>query len=107
MQEFDKVVDGTLLITTQDQQILNAATTAGILVSAFATGFIYDKVGRKYTIVLARFIYIAGVLVQYYAKSILNLFDGKLLGTLVSAWDTPLGLSLSLRCRLTSCEAHA
>lgn len=81
MEEFGKVVDGTLLITAQDQQILNAATTVGIFVSAFATGFISDKVGRKYTIVLACFICIAGVMVQYYAKSILNLFGGKLLGT--------------------------
>ncbi|KAH7272934.1 general substrate transporter [Fusarium solani] len=81
MKEFGKVVDGTLLITAQDQQILNAATTVGIFVSAFATGFISDKVGRKYTIVLACFICIAGVMVQYYAKSILNLFGGKLLGT--------------------------
>ena len=81
MEEFGKVVDGTLLITAQDQQILNAATTVGIFVSAFATGFISDKVGRKYTIVLACFICIAGIMVQYYAKSIMNLFGGKLLGT--------------------------
>ncbi|UPK89264.1 hypothetical protein LCI18_000199 [Fusarium solani-melongenae] len=62
MEEFGKVVDGTLLITAQDQQILNAATTVGIFVSAFATGFISDKVGRKYTIVLACFICIAGIM---------------------------------------------
>ncbi|KAF4986168.1 hypothetical protein FDECE_16092 [Fusarium decemcellulare] len=81
MERFGKTVDGTLLVPAQDQQILNAATTVGIFVSAFATGWISDLIGRKKTIGVACLICVAGILVQFFAKNIMSLFGGKLLGT--------------------------
>ncbi|KAF4459743.1 maltose permease [Fusarium albosuccineum] len=70
MERFGKTVDGTLLVPAQDQQILNAATTVGIFVSAFATGWISDLIGRKKTIGVACLICVAGILVQFFAKNI-------------------------------------
>ncbi|KAH8667723.1 general substrate transporter [Ilyonectria robusta] len=81
MKRFGEEVDGVLLVSAKDQQILNAATTVGLFVSAFATGFISDIVGRKKTIGLAGVLCIAGVLVQYFSRTIITLFGGKLLGT--------------------------
>lgn len=81
MKQFGEEVNGVLLVSAKDQQILNAATTVGLFVSAFATGFISDIVGRKKTIGLAGVLCIAGVLVQYFSRTIITLFGGKLLGT--------------------------
>ncbi|KAF7558170.1 hypothetical protein G7Z17_g107 [Cylindrodendrum hubeiense] len=81
MEQFGEVVDGTLLVSAKDQQILNAATTVGLFVSAFATGFISDIIGRKKSIGLAGVLCIAGVIVQYFSHTIATLFGGKLLGT--------------------------
>ncbi|KAM5351206.1 hypothetical protein ACJ41O_003929 [Fusarium nematophilum] len=81
MERFGKVVDGVLLVPAKDQQILNAATTVGLFVSAFATGFISDIIGRKKTIVFACTICIAGIIVQYFSKDIMDLFGGKLVST--------------------------
>uniref|UniRef100_A0A8H7TW80 Major facilitator superfamily (MFS) profile domain-containing protein n=1 Tax=Bionectria ochroleuca TaxID=29856 RepID=A0A8H7TW80_BIOOC len=81
LEEFGHEVNGELLISARDQQILNAATTIGLFVSAFATGFISDLVGRKKTILLAALLCVAGIVVQYFSLSIPTLFGGKLLGT--------------------------
>ncbi|KAI5918150.1 general substrate transporter [Camillea tinctor] len=72
---------GELVITAQDQQILNAATTVGIFISAFATGFLSDLLGRRRVIVTACFICVAGILTQYFSSTIPHLFGGKLLGS--------------------------
>lgn len=72
---------GELVILAKDQQILNAATTVGLFVSAFATGFISDFLGRKKTIIFGCVLCIAGILTQYFSHNIPQLFGGKLLGT--------------------------
>ncbi|KAI0593541.1 general substrate transporter [Biscogniauxia sp. FL1348] len=72
---------GELVITARDQQILNAASTVGIFVSAFATGLLSDLLGRKRVIVMACFICVAGILTQYFASTIPHLFGGKVLGS--------------------------
>lgn len=81
MEEFGTVVNGELVVSAQDQQILNAATTVGLFVSAFTTGFVSDKIGRRKTIGAACVLCIAGIIVQYFSHTILHLFGGKLLGT--------------------------
>lgn len=81
MERFGHVVDGTLLISAKDQQILNAATTVGLFVSAFATGFVSDIIGRKRTIGIAAVLCVAGIITQYFAHNIMSLFGGKILGT--------------------------
>ncbi|KAH6887449.1 general substrate transporter [Thelonectria olida] len=81
MERFGHVVDGTLLISAKDQQILNAATTVGLFVSAFATGWVSDIIGRKKTIGVAALLCVAGILVQYFSHDIPSLFGGKILGT--------------------------
>lgn len=81
MERFGKQTATGLVISARDQQILNAATTVGIFVSAFATGFIADFLGRKKTIMLGCFICTAGIITQYFAKTILELFGGKIIAT--------------------------
>ncbi|KAJ9144579.1 Maltose permease [Pleurostoma richardsiae] len=81
LRHFGKEADGQLVISAKDQQILNAAATVGIFVSAFATGFIADFLGRKKTIMLGCVVCVAGVLVQYFSKTILHLFGGKVVAT--------------------------
>ncbi|KAH7123244.1 general substrate transporter [Dactylonectria estremocensis] len=81
MEQFGRVVDGVLLVTAKDQQILNAATTVGLFMSAFATGFISDIIGRKKTIGLAGVLCIGGIILQFFSKTIASLFGGKILGT--------------------------
>ncbi|KAI1504748.1 general substrate transporter [Biscogniauxia marginata] len=85
-----KTAAGELVITARDQQILNAATTIGIFVSAFATGLLSDLLGRKRVIVTACFICLAGILTQYFSSTIPHLFGGKVLG----AFGFGLGHSL-------------
>lgn len=81
LRTFGKEFDGTLLVSARDQQLLNAATTIGLFVSAFATGFISDLIGRKRTIGAACLICVAGVLGQYYSGTIMHLFGSKLVAT--------------------------
>ncbi|KAI1490508.1 hypothetical protein F5X96DRAFT_635825 [Biscogniauxia mediterranea] len=72
---------GDLVITARDQQILNAASTIGIFASAFATGLLSDLFGRKRVIITACSICVAGILTQYFASTIPQLFGGKILGS--------------------------
>lgn len=81
---------GALVISAQDQQILNAATTVGLFMSAFATGFISDMLGRKKVIVVACLLCTAGIVTQYFSHNIPQLFGGKLL----SCFGFGLGHSL-------------
>ncbi|KAI0123760.1 maltose permease [Xylariales sp. AK1849] len=71
---------GTWVISATDQQILNAATSLGIFLSAFATGFLSDAFGRKRVIIVACLLCVAGILVQYFASTIPELFGGNLIG---------------------------
>ena len=59
-----ETADGSLEIKATDQQLLNAATTVGLFVSAFATGFLSDKLGRRNVVLAACVISIAGIFVQ-------------------------------------------
>ncbi|KAJ4325901.1 hypothetical protein N0V84_003287 [Fusarium piperis] len=71
----------TWVVAAHDQQILNAAATVGIFTSAFATGIVSDFIGRKKTIIIACAICLGGIIVQFYSKSILMLFAGKVVST--------------------------
>ncbi|KAK4234234.1 general substrate transporter [Achaetomium macrosporum] len=90
LERFGEVVDGVLLVSAKNQQILNAATTVGLFTSAFTTGLISDIFGRKKTIIFACFLCIAGILTQYFSHTILQFFGGKLL----SCFGFGLGHSL-------------
>ncbi|KAI1847455.1 hypothetical protein JX265_013976 [Neoarthrinium moseri] len=90
LRRFGEESGGAMVISAKDQQILNAATTIGIFTSAFATGLLSDRLGRKRVIVLACFICVAGILTQFFASTIMHLFGGKLLG----AFGFGLGHSL-------------
>ncbi|KAJ0329161.1 hypothetical protein COL5a_004395 [Colletotrichum fioriniae] len=68
-------------IPTQDQQILNASTTVGIVLAAYCTGFISDIIGRRMVVICGCVLCIAGIIVQGFANSILMLFGGKLIST--------------------------
>ncbi|KAF4981692.1 hypothetical protein FZEAL_2579 [Fusarium zealandicum] len=81
-QKFGYKAGETYVIAATDQQILNAANTIGIFVSAFATGIISDFIGRKKTIIIACVVCIGGVIVQFFSHSILMLFAGKVVSTL-------------------------
>ncbi|KAL2810339.1 general substrate transporter [Aspergillus granulosus] len=72
---------GVREVRAVDQQILNAASTIGLFCSAFATGFISDIMGRKKTIIVGCLLCVAGIILQYFSHSIMQLFGGKLLGT--------------------------
>jgi SP family general alpha glucoside:H+ symporter-like MFS transporter len=62
--------------------MLNAATTVGIFVAAFAAGFIADKIGRRKVVLAGCLLCIIGIFVQGFANSIMMLFGGKLISTL-------------------------
>ncbi|KAF5001208.1 hypothetical protein FDECE_11028 [Fusarium decemcellulare] len=81
-QKFGYKAGETYVIAATDQQILNAANTIGIFVSAFATGIVSDFIGRKKTIIIACVVCIGGIMVQYFSHSILMLFAGKVVSTL-------------------------
>ncbi|KAH8686459.1 maltose permease [Ilyonectria robusta] len=81
-QHFGYEVDGVWVVKATDQQLVNAASTIGLFTSAFATGIISDYIGRKKTIVMACFICISGVILQYFSTTIYMIFGGKLLSTL-------------------------
>ncbi|KAL2880354.1 hypothetical protein SGCOL_004407 [Colletotrichum sp. CLE4] len=68
-------------IPTQDQQILNASTTVGIVLAAYCTGFISDIIGRRMVVICGCVLCIAGIIVQGFSNSILMLFGGKLIST--------------------------
>ncbi|WYZ36065.1 hypothetical protein EsH8_X_000712 [Colletotrichum jinshuiense] len=80
-QRFGHEVNGKWQVAAQDQQILNAAGTIGIFVSAFATGIISDFIGRKKTIGIACLICCGGTILQYFSTSIMMLFGGKVVAT--------------------------
>jgi MFS family permease len=71
---------GTLEISARDQQVLNAASSVGLAVAAFATGILSDWFGRRKVVITACVITVAGALVQGFCKSIDMLFGGKLIG---------------------------
>ncbi|KAM5373899.1 hypothetical protein ACJZ2D_006728 [Fusarium nematophilum] len=81
-EQFGYMVEGTFVIAARDQQILNAANTIGIFVSAFLTGIVSDFIGRKKTIIIACIICVGGVILQYFSTSIMMLFAGKVVATL-------------------------
>ncbi|KAF9875391.1 maltose permease [Colletotrichum karsti] len=72
---------GVKEITTHDQQVLNAATTVGVFLAAYTTGFISDIIGRRLVVLLGCVFCIAGILVQGFSNSIMMLFGGKLIST--------------------------
>ncbi|KAH8900285.1 general substrate transporter [Thozetella sp. PMI_491] len=82
LEEFGHRVNGSLVILATDQQLINAGSTIGIFVSAFLTGIISDRIGRKKTIILGCFICVAGIVVQWFSTTIPMLFGGKVIGTL-------------------------
>ncbi|KAM0278793.1 hypothetical protein ACHAQH_004984 [Verticillium albo-atrum] len=81
-EHFGHEVNGIYIISAQNQQILNAAGTIGLFVSAFFTGIISDYMGRKRTIIIACVICSGGVILQYFSTSIMMLFGGKVVATL-------------------------
>ncbi|KAL4811789.1 general substrate transporter [Aspergillus spinulosporus] len=82
LERFGHQANGTLVISAKHQQILNAALSIGVFCAAIITGFLSDAYGRRKAIIVASAICCAGVLVQYYSKSILMLFSGKVVATL-------------------------
>ncbi|RHZ55825.1 uncharacterized protein CDV56_107569 [Aspergillus thermomutatus] len=79
---FGHQVNGTWVLSARDQQILNGALSVGVFCAAIITGFLSDAYGRKKAIMIGSIICCAGVMVQYYATSILMLFGGKVVATL-------------------------
>ena len=86
----DRTAAGVLEISAQDQQILNAAMTVGLFISAFSTGILSDWLGRRTVILIACVICVAGILAQAFCNTIMQLFGGKL----VSCFGFGLGHSL-------------
>ncbi|KAJ0381832.1 hypothetical protein COL922a_013763 [Colletotrichum nupharicola] len=80
-ERFGHEVGGKWVVAARDQQILNAGGTIGIFVSAFATGFVSDFIGRKRTIIIACFICVGGIILQYFSTTVLMLFGGKTVAT--------------------------
>lgn len=82
LERFGTEVDGSLVIRATDQQILNAANTIGLFVSAFITGWISDRIGRKHTMMIGCLGCMGGIVWQYFSTKIMMLWGGKLLATL-------------------------
>ncbi|KAI8289162.1 hypothetical protein K4K60_009472 [Colletotrichum sp. SAR11_57] len=78
---FGHEIGGKWVVAARDQQILNAGGTIGIFVSAFATGIVSDFIGRKRTIIIACFICVGGIILQYFSTTVLMLFGGKTVAT--------------------------
>ncbi|SPO05391.1 related to MFS alpha-glucoside transporter [Cephalotrichum gorgonifer] len=91
LERFGREVDGKMVIAATDQQILNAANTIGLFVSAFITGWISDKIGRKNTIMIGCMACIGGIIWQYFSTTIMMLWGGKLLATLGMGLGHSLG----------------
>ncbi|KEZ39575.1 hypothetical protein SAPIO_CDS9481 [Scedosporium apiospermum] len=81
LDRFGREVDGAKVLLARDQQILNSANTIGLFVSAFVTGWISDFIGRKKTIFLGCFLCVGGIVFQYHAGSIMQLYGGKITAT--------------------------
>ncbi|KAL2214751.1 general substrate transporter [Sarocladium strictum] len=81
-KQFGYQVEEQWVVRATDQQILNAANTIGIFVSAFTTGIVSDWIGRKKTIGVACVVCIGGIIMQYFSTSIPMIFGGKLISTL-------------------------
>ncbi|KAK9427736.1 general substrate transporter [Lipomyces doorenjongii] len=77
-----EVSPGNWVIRAQDQQILSAAAAAGLGSATIVTGFLSDFFGRRKVIILGCLVCFAGIFTQYYAKSIMMLFAGKLVSSL-------------------------
>ncbi|KAK0382788.1 hypothetical protein NLU13_9883 [Sarocladium strictum] len=80
-QRFGYKVGQQWVVRATDQQLLNAANTIGIFVSAFTTGIVSDLIGRKKTIGIACVVCVGGIIVQYFSTSIAMIFGGKLIST--------------------------
>jgi MFS transporter, SP family, general alpha glucoside:H+ symporter len=87
---FGQQVGTTRVISATNQQILNAPNTIGIFLSAFTVGILSDALGRKLVIIIGSIICVGGIILQYFATSIIHLFGGKL----VSCFGFGLGHSL-------------
>ncbi|KAK1977883.1 hypothetical protein LZ30DRAFT_691827 [Colletotrichum cereale] len=80
-QRFGHEVNGKWQVAARDQQILNAAGTIGIFVSAFATESFSDIFGRKKTIGVVCSICCGSTVLQYFATTVMMLFGGKVIAT--------------------------
>ena len=82
MQRFGhEISPGKWVIAATDQQLINAANTIGLFLSAFAAGFVADIIGRKKTMGLGCLLCIGGILTQYFSNSIPQITGGKILAT--------------------------
>ncbi|KAH8885619.1 general substrate transporter [Thozetella sp. PMI_491] len=90
LRRFGEEVGGIFVVSAKSQQILNAATTVGIFVSAWVTGLLSDMFGRRAVIGIACLLCVAGILTQYWSATLMQLFGGKLL----SCFGFGLGHSL-------------
>ena len=70
---------GLIEINAKDQQILSAALICGVFLASLGSGIISDLLGRKWTIVIAAIICTAGIFVQGFGNTILDIFAGKLI----------------------------
>lgn len=78
-------------ISARDQQVLNAATSVGLFIAGFTTGFISDWLGRKKVVVMACIVCIVGILIQGFCTSIDMLFGGKLVAVIGFGFGHALG----------------
>lgn len=74
--------NGKQEIPANDQQTVSAAFFSGIFLAAFLNGFLSDMLGRRKVIFIGSTLCIAGIFVQAFANSIINIFGGKLISTL-------------------------
>ncbi|KAK9234293.1 general substrate transporter [Lipomyces kononenkoae] len=73
---------GTWVISTIDQQLLTIAGFIGLGSAAIATGILSDFLGRRKTILLGCLLCFGGIFLQFFARSIMMLFGGKILSGL-------------------------
>lgn len=91
LEKFGIEVDGKWVMRASDQGILNAANTIGLFVSAFITGMISDKIGRKNTIMIGCIACVGGIVWQYFSNTVMMLWGGKLVATLGMGLGHSLG----------------
>ncbi|KAK9342923.1 general substrate transporter [Lipomyces starkeyi] len=77
-----EISPGKWVIRAQDQQVLSAAAAIGLGSATVVTGFLSDFFGRRKVIVLGCLTCFAGIFTQYYARSIMMLFAGKMISSL-------------------------
>lgn len=82
---------GQIEVSAYDQQVLNAGFTCGVFTAAFTVGFVSDIIGRKWTILVASTVCIAGIFVQGFSTSFMMLFAGKF----ISSFGFGLGHTLA------------